>query len=411
MDKLFISLDIDFSLIFLTGTSAPKITNMADKELRLVVLGKTGSGKSATANTILGQSLFKSSLSGKSITRDCAQESVVRFGHKIVIVDTPGIFDTEESNDKIQEEIFRCIGLTSPGPHAFILVLNIALRFTQEEQKSVEHFVRYFGENIHDYFIVLFTRKDELDAHKKELWDHINDSPPSLINFIQKCGGRVYAFNNRIAGKEQEEQVQKFLKLIEENVKRAGGQCYTNEMYVEAERKLRQMEEEKLRIEKEERKKELQAITKKMVDEYNKKLLKKTQKLQMEQKRFDERIQKQMKEENQVAFLKSQVEMYEKKAEVSKDKENPEVLKTLEEMQTELKKCKEDAAIGALEIEKLRRINDEKRKEQEELSRSQNEKIAQLHQEYEEQMEASRNAIRDETREEIKKSSGLCTIS
>ena len=59
--------------------------------------------------------------------------------------------------------------MSSPGPHAFILVLNITTRFTRggqtEVEQTVQHFVKYFGEEIYKYFIILFTRKEELDKH------------------------------------------------------------------------------------------------------------------------------------------------------------------------------------------------------------------------------------------------------
>lgn len=167
-------------------------------------------------------------MSGSSITSKCSQKSAVRFSQKILIVDTPGIFDTTQT---IQKEILKCISISSPGPHAFILVLNIA-RYTEEEQKSVQHFVDSFGENIFKYFIVVFTRKDDLDEEGRSLEDHTKSVPPNLHAFIGKCGNRVIAFNNRLTGKDSDEQVKKLLAMVFEIVKRNKDECYMNEIAV-----------------------------------------------------------------------------------------------------------------------------------------------------------------------------------
>lgn len=139
----------------------------------------------------------------------------------------------------------KCIYITSPGPHAFILVLNLG-RFTTEEQESVKHFETCFGEIVFQYLIVLFTRKDDLGESFKE---HLTTVPLHLKQFIEKCGRRALAFNNKLQGKETDEQVQELINMIDENVKRNRGQCYTNEAYKLAEIQMKKMEEDLIREE------------------------------------------------------------------------------------------------------------------------------------------------------------------
>lgn len=246
------------------------------------------------------KSWFHSIFSFASVTRACSQNIVERFGRKILVVDTPGIFDTEESNEKVQQEIYKCIGITSPGPHAFILVLNISTRFTEEEEQSVQHFVQYFGENAYRYFIVLFTRKDELDNHKLTLEKHLEKSPKRLQIFIKKCGGRALAFNNKLKGEDQEKQVKRLISIIDKNVTANGGECYTNEMYTRAEEEIKKFEAEKLREEKE--KQEIERLEK--IEKEN---TKKVHEEEMNIKRLQsliEKLKKMKTEDDQQAYSK-----------------------------------------------------------------------------------------------------------
>lgn len=123
------------------------------EEVFLVMLGKTGDGKSAVANTVLGFPRFRTDLQSCSVTRTTCEASVT-FGKAIIrVVDTPGLQDTDKNKEEILKEIARIPHHFPKGVHAFLYTVNVSNhRFTVEDREVLKDVKVSISWNVLRYF-------------------------------------------------------------------------------------------------------------------------------------------------------------------------------------------------------------------------------------------------------------------
>uniref|UniRef100_A0A674PH75 Uncharacterized LOC115249846 n=1 Tax=Takifugu rubripes TaxID=31033 RepID=A0A674PH75_TAKRU len=225
----------------------------SNEELRLVLIGKTGAGKSASGNTILGRRHFLSKMSASSVTKICQhgiaeltekqdsqEDGTERRKRKILVVDVPGFGDTSLSREQILDEVTKCVAVAAPGPHAFLLVVPLG-RYTDGENQALCQLAGIFGENaVCHHTVVLFTRGDELEG--LEIETYLRSSRNPLLNsLIETCGGRYHVFNNKETGNTL--QVEELLMKVDNMVKHTAEGFYTSAMFKEAEAIIREEQE------------------------------------------------------------------------------------------------------------------------------------------------------------------------
>lgn len=157
------------------------------------------------------------------------------------IIDTPGVCDPARDEQEVADEIFRCLMLCSPGPHALLFVCKGHERFTDEEIEAYYRLKNVFSRKVINHIIVVFTGGDVLAKWGKTMEDVLKEakdainvnkskrrakSPADITKVLEDVSNRYILFNNDGDAATKDQQVLALLAMVIEMINKNGDEPY-----------------------------------------------------------------------------------------------------------------------------------------------------------------------------------------
>ncbi|KAM8836358.1 GTPase IMAP family member 4-like [Spinachia spinachia] len=148
----------------------PEIDRTNRTALRLIVLGPRGGGRTSLGDTLLGDS--KKTAPVGPLKESTSRRSVVG-GTEVTVIDTPDLLGPSLGINDRAREALRSLQLSSPGPHAFLLVTpagGSTRGVDQEMAQAMHSTLELFGDGVAGYIIPVLTHAERPRQRDTEDW-------------------------------------------------------------------------------------------------------------------------------------------------------------------------------------------------------------------------------------------------
>jgi len=161
---------------------------------KILIIGKTGSGKSAFANLILGTEKFVASGSPGSCSREGQIGEVIEGNIKYVVLDTVGLCDTTKSTQEVLMDLHQTISLVKKEIHYIFFVTKD--RFDDEAFDRFESILEavFMGQVYNNTILVRPCVENSLQRGQRirdlDLTAYMKEFPPKLKIVLDRVGQR-----------------------------------------------------------------------------------------------------------------------------------------------------------------------------------------------------------------------------
>uniref|UniRef100_A0A671TZL9 AIG1-type G domain-containing protein n=1 Tax=Sparus aurata TaxID=8175 RepID=A0A671TZL9_SPAAU len=164
--------------------------------LRLILLGPAGGGRTSLAQTLLGNSETRTPMGP---LMESTESCTVIDGEEVAVIDTPDLLGLSLGSSMRAREALRSLQLTSPGPHAFLLVIRApasSVGIDHDASRAIRATLQLFGDEAAGHIIPVLTHADHL-GRRRTVDQLLDGDAGSLKKALSLCDQRPELVDNR----------------------------------------------------------------------------------------------------------------------------------------------------------------------------------------------------------------------